>query len=425
MIILGLLVGLDCYGTAYAEAISPVNAGVLDLEVLYDTGCNDWSQLKDMDKMKIYGVDSCEHIGAYIRAQFGDIEYIIGGWRESDDEIDNEYEFDYVATCDVKFELMGMRVGQSINVDSIKNIRPECVTEGRRADERKIKILSWHIVTHNNTIIRFCNRIPEWKSAGSNPKLLIDNVMLLNYKHTPTLPYFKKYIKDQKYMDRRNALREAINKKKSRARAALREKLLSAYIPGFGIMSVDALEADRNSALPDDRYEKCRRPKGVPLSLDSLVRHMPAEMCDISELQYPDQRLMYTFIDLGRRQTVTKPCIKATLKGIEYMLLLDYDRESDCVFVSKVITCDPGFELIGYKISGESPCIGACRENYELSEFNLYDKWSVHDRWKCVAADNKIIYFYKNRHVVLPREQRDGKNVYRASDIIDEVMLRQ
>lgn len=393
-----------------ANPIDAVSDGVLQLDSLYKSRCNDWMQIQGLDKLKTFeDIDLEGEMRNCIKARFGDIEYEVVGWEMYDQET-NEHNFDEVKTSDPKFEFIGLKAGQTINVDSVE--QAYCVKPIPASNMRKFRLLGWNIIIHGDSIVAFNRNLD--RRFSNNPKGLVDNVMLSNYNHISTLPYYKEHLIDWEYIGKRRKRIDDDNRKKWTARDTIIER--TGIYPKknpFGIMSTFCEEAYQSSSLPDERYGS-RIESADTLRLESIVDNMPIDIGEILEIQYPAQKRVHSFLEVKERNVISKPYVPATLNGVEYKLMLDYDSTANMVFVSKIMTYDPNFELAGDKISGETSIFFGYPENYELREFRLNGNWTS------VIANNVILYFYKNNWF------RCGLGKYYDDKfLIDEVMLRQ
>lgn len=387
------------------------SAEILNLDSVFSKKCVKWSQIPGIKSVKMHEyIDEHGEKNNYIRAKFGDIEYIIDKWQVSDEENDDsddlDVDYDYVSTFDPKFEYLGYRVGQ--HCDSLLN--PSLPSDGHNL--RKIQApLSWNIIVENDTV-----RMMYRKEGSNSPCGLIDNVMLANRNHIPTKPEYESYL---------NGCKLHGKKKESKLEdAKVSRAVWNIMQDRFGLVSNGAF-SPMYMAVKDMYNTPSFRVRNQmqenvchdTLNLDSLIVNMPESVADITEIQNVSGKDVHSFVDVAKSKTINKPYIVATLNGIEYMLMLDYDAPKDIIFVSGVMTYDPNFELKGYSISDAGPSYFYYGDQfYDLTDHKIYKDWH------CVAKDSKIIYFYKDLWIRI--NSRDDSLTH-AAKIVDEVMLKQ
>lgn len=384
------------------------SAEILNLDSVFSKKCVKWSEIPGIKSMKMHEyIDEHGEKNNFVRAKFGDIEYIIDKWQVSDDENgEPEVYYGYVSTFDPKFEYLGYRVGQ--HCDSLT--QPALPSDGHNL--RKIQApLSWNIIVENDTV-----RMMYRKEGSDSPCGLIDNVMLANRNHIPTKPEYESYLNDCKLHGKKNESKLEDEKVGRAVRNILEER--------FGLVSNGAFRP-MYMAVKDIYDTPCFKARNQmqenicrdTLSLDSLIFNMPESVADITEIQNVSGKDVHSFVDVAKGKTINKPYIVATLNGIEYMLMLDYDAPKDIIFVSGVMTYDPNFELKGYSISDAGPSYFYYGDQfYDLTDHKIYKDWH------CVAKDSKIIYFYKDLWIRI--NSRDDSLTH-AAKIVDEVMLKQ
>ncbi len=406
---------------------------VLNLDLLYHRKCNNWQNFPEIEKVKVYDYTDSNGIKQnYIKAKFGDIDYIYDNWvcyedfYYADKDLPaHAYDFKYISTYSPDFEFLGYHVGQCLNVDSVSSLYNTEIAQISNSDLYKISFVpkSWNIIVRNDTVRMFILNFNRNRNCKENPKYLIDPVMLSNYNHIATRAYYPEYIAGCKRDDKRREISESQDKARRKTIEYLTDNLLRTYYDGFGIMIGLAKGYNESSDIPirPNNYKELND----TLKLERFIENMPLDFAEIDEVQHISNKRMHTFVDCYERRYITKPYIIAKLYGIEYMLMLDYSKKYDRIYVSKVMTYDPSFRLTGRQLSDITPkYFSSNRQNYDLSDNELYHPWHY------VAKDNKIVYFYKN--ISCPTHDWNLKHlpnwagsVPRVTDIIDEVMLKQ
>lgn len=384
------------------------SAEILNLDSVFSKKCVKWSQIPGIKLVKMHEyINEDGEKDNFVRAKFGDIEYIIDKWQVSDDENgETEVYYGYVSTFDPKFEYLGYRVGQ--HCDSL--MYPTLPSEGHNL--RKIEApLSWNIIVENDTVRMMCR-----KEDSDSPCGLIDNVMLANRNHILTKPEYESYLNGCKLHGKKkeSKLEDA---KVSRAVWNIMQDRFGLVSNGAFSPMFKAVKDIYNTPSFRVRNQMHENVCRDTLSLDSLIVNMPESVADITEIQNISGKDVHSFIDVAKGKTRNNPYIVATLNGIEYILLLDYDPGKDIIFVSGVMTYDPHFELKGYSISDAGPSYFYYGDRfYDLTDHKIYEDWH------CVAKDSKIIYFYKN---LWTRINSGDVSLPHATKILDEVMLKQ
>ena len=395
---------------------------ILNLDSIFERKCNDWSQVPEIKKVKVYDyIDKSGNKQNFIRAIFGNIEYCIDRWvfedetgsEETDtDEPEIYCDYEYISTFDPKFEYLGYRVGQYCNIDS--TLSPATPVKG--TDYYQIAPIpnSWRIVVRNDTVRKIYLAPPNY--SKNSPSLMIDNVMMANRNHIPTMPAYEEYIAKCKLNKKQYERDREYNNISNAIQHILKEQY---ELPSFayGRMYYPIRGHDESSDIPD-RKQHVFDARNDTLNLDILVANMPEKITDIKEIQNVWSERKLTFFNIPQAKTISKPYIVATLNGIEYLLLLDYMPEGDAIYVSCIMTYDRAFRLKGLRISGNAlPYFFEEHDDfYDLSDFRIYRPWY------CVTQDNKIIYFYKYVWLPVPHRVEDA---LKTSNIFDEVMLKQ
>ena len=396
---------------------------ILNLDSIFERKCNDWSQVPEIKKVKVYDyIDKSGNKQNFIRAIFGNIEYCIDRWvfedetgsEETDtDEPEIYCDYEYISTFDPKFEYLGYRVGQYCNIDS--TLSPATPVKG--TDYYQIAPIpnSWRIVVRNDTVRKIYLAPPNY--SKDSPRLMIDNVMMANWNHIPTMPAYEKYLSQDKLRKEKYEAKIALDSAGLAVKIILQEQFDLSPVGGYAIMFFPVSGSDESSDIPIKEHDYADSQNDT-INLNMLARNMPKYIADVEEIQNISERRIHAFVDVNRGKAISKPYIVATLNGIEYLLLLDYLPERDVVYVSCVMTYDPDFELNGLKISGDSPSyfLESSHNFYDLTEFSIFRPWH------CVAKDNKIIYFYK--YVWLPAPHRI-EDMIQTANIYDEIMLTQ
>lgn len=373
---------------------------VLNLDKVYHRRCRKWSQVPGIDKVKWYKyLDSYEDKHSYARARLGDIEYILDDW---DSELpDDGSVAKYISTRDPKFECGGYHVGDIVNLDSIQATGQRSIKRLNNDNVVKKRIGPWgrwKLIVRNDTIIMFsrsCERLTE----TNVPKFMIDHVMLANWTHTSTLSYGEREPIDSVRADSiRNAWsiwekRYEDEIRRAKRKNPYRDIMILCFNPRrhHRSTSIQTKQAYRKLGFRRLILDNYIEADSVPVDLNDDIRK-------IDEVQNIGMAQKKSYVCLHTGETITNPYITATLRGIEYLLMLDTDtirtdagKIEKYNYICKFVTYDPSFELKGYRVGSEPPSLASMDEQcYDLTSYSFWPS-----EWKCVAKGNKIICFYK------------------------------